>query len=143
MSSTNSDCLTSSLLIYIHLTSFCCLIALATPLSSILNRNREHGQSFSKETKNEPIHLLELTWFKATSSSVGNLSLFCLLNCEPVTPVIIYLDPKNMCVLYKMAVVLLGTKRQHGILPLFFSGPIHIHLKYVEFLNLQKIVPFF
>jgi hypothetical protein len=44
VSSANSDIFSSSFLICIPLTSFCCLIALARTLSTILNRQRESGQ---------------------------------------------------------------------------------------------------
>ena len=44
ISSAKSDILTSSLPICIPLTSFCCIIALARTLSTILNRYRESGQ---------------------------------------------------------------------------------------------------
>ena len=43
ISSANSDVFTSSFPIFIPLTSFCCLIALARTLSTILNRYRESG----------------------------------------------------------------------------------------------------
>jgi hypothetical protein len=43
ISSLNSDTFISSLSIYISLISFCCLIVLASTLSSILNRYRESG----------------------------------------------------------------------------------------------------
>ena len=44
MSSANSDNLTSSFLICIPLTSFCCLIALARTSSTILNKYGEREQ---------------------------------------------------------------------------------------------------
>ena len=44
MSSANSDSLTSSFPVCNPLTSLCCLIALARPSSTILNRYGERGQ---------------------------------------------------------------------------------------------------
>jgi hypothetical protein len=44
ISSANSDILTSSFPIGIPLISFCCVIALARTLSTMLNRYRESGQ---------------------------------------------------------------------------------------------------
>jgi hypothetical protein len=46
ISTANSDTLTSSFMICISLTSFCCLVALARTLSTILNRYRESGQPY-------------------------------------------------------------------------------------------------
>ena len=46
ISSANTDILISSSPICITLTSFCCLVALARTLSTILNRYRESGQPY-------------------------------------------------------------------------------------------------
>ena len=46
ISSANSEILSSSFPICIHLTPFCCLIALARTLSTILNREGGNGQPY-------------------------------------------------------------------------------------------------